>query len=50
MPSDEDRCLEAGADAYLSKPVELVHRRIDPRFRVGVKREVALPRVVRGVG
>jgi hypothetical protein len=27
-----------------------VHRRIDPRFRVGVKREVALPRVVRGVG
>jgi CheY-like chemotaxis protein len=23
MPSDEDRCLEAGADAYLSKPVEL---------------------------
>jgi CheY-like chemotaxis protein len=23
MPSDEERCLEAGADAYLSKPVEL---------------------------
>jgi CheY-like chemotaxis protein len=28
MPSDEDRCLEAGADAYLSKPVlHSAHRR-----------------------
>jgi CheY-like chemotaxis protein len=23
MPGDEERCREAGADAYLSKPVEL---------------------------
>jgi len=35
MPGDEDRCLEAGADEYLSKPVELkrliqaIRRRLD---------------------
>jgi CheY-like chemotaxis protein len=23
MPGDEERCREAGVDAYLSKPVEL---------------------------